>query len=185
MKKGFTLIELLVVIAIIGILAVALLPTILGAPAKGRDAARKANLTAISTALEAANLDKGQYPSPGAKLCLKTAMFSAAPFNATPWNADPKIQTYFQGGQVPVDPIGTSAGPTIGGCGKGEYLYCQTGLSGSNYYLAATMEIYSNANAVASDVGTPGCYAAGTAVAAPTLTTPSASNGPWAFVMIK
>jgi len=45
--KGFTLIELLVVIAIIGILAVAFLPSLLGAPAKGRDAQRMATVQKI------------------------------------------------------------------------------------------------------------------------------------------
>ena len=50
-KKGFTLIELLIVIAIIAILAVAFLPTLLNAPAKGRDTARIANLNSIQKAL--------------------------------------------------------------------------------------------------------------------------------------
>ncbi|MCK9186495.1 type II secretion system GspH family protein [Candidatus Gracilibacteria bacterium] len=49
MKKGFTLIELLIVIAIIGILAVAFLPSLLGAPAKGRDATRVEQVSKIQT----------------------------------------------------------------------------------------------------------------------------------------
>jgi len=51
-KKGFTLIELLIVIVIIGVLALALLPTILEGPKKARDAARLADLNRIQTAYQ-------------------------------------------------------------------------------------------------------------------------------------
>lgn len=47
-KKAFTLIELLIVIAIIGILAVAFLPSLLGGPAKARDAQRMTDLKKLS-----------------------------------------------------------------------------------------------------------------------------------------
>lgn len=63
MKKGFTLIELLIVVAIIGILAVALVPTITDAPARARDAGRKATVNSVVTAIEAFNLDNGRYPN--------------------------------------------------------------------------------------------------------------------------
>ena len=60
--KGFTLIELLIVIAIIGVLAVAFLPTLLGAPSKGRDAARIADLQKIQKVLIARDLDGKSLP---------------------------------------------------------------------------------------------------------------------------
>ncbi|OGJ41806.1 hypothetical protein A3B60_00450 [Candidatus Peregrinibacteria bacterium RIFCSPLOWO2_01_FULL_39_12] len=70
---GFTLIELLIVIAIIGILAVAFLPTIMGAPAKGRDAARIADLQKIQKVLINANLEGTDYP---ASTCITDASFT-------------------------------------------------------------------------------------------------------------
>jgi len=61
--KGFTLIELLIVISIIGILAVALLPNILSAPATARDAGRKAELNSVLSALEQYKAANGEYPT--------------------------------------------------------------------------------------------------------------------------
>ena len=62
MKKAFTLIELLVVVSIIGVLAVALVPTIGSAPAKARDAARKTKIGEVIKAVEMYNIDEGKYP---------------------------------------------------------------------------------------------------------------------------
>ena len=62
MKKGFTLIELLIVVSIIGILAVALIPSISDAPRRARDAARKAMVNNVVAAVESYNLDEDTYP---------------------------------------------------------------------------------------------------------------------------
>lgn len=139
--KGFTLIELLIVIAIIGILAVALLPSVLGAPARARDAARKADIGNIIAALESYNSDNQSYPAQ--KLCLGDG------------NTDKLIKDYFQGGKVPKDPQGSSAKQIVGGCAKGEYLYCSA-KSPNNYFVAAAMEIKGDANVAATKVLCPG-----------------------------
>ena len=68
MKKGFTLIELLIVISIIGILAVSLIPSLTDAPARARDAGRKAAVNEIVAAAESYYIDIGSYP-PG-EFCL-------------------------------------------------------------------------------------------------------------------
>jgi len=58
-KKGFTLIELLVVIAIIGLLSTLAVVSLNGARVKARDARRVSDISAIRTALEMYNGDKG------------------------------------------------------------------------------------------------------------------------------
>ena len=63
--KGFTLIELLIVIVIIGVLALALLPTILERPAKARDAARLVNMDKIRTAYYNYIVVEGNTPPEG------------------------------------------------------------------------------------------------------------------------
>lgn len=61
-RQGFTLIELLIVVSIIGILSVALVPNLTGAPQRARDATRKAMLSEVAAALESYNIDNGEYP---------------------------------------------------------------------------------------------------------------------------
>lgn len=61
-KKAFTLIEMLIVIVIIGILASALIPRLTGMQGRARDAARKADLNQLWTAITAYYTDFGKYP---------------------------------------------------------------------------------------------------------------------------
>ncbi len=61
-KKGFTLVELLVAIGIIATLAAILLPNLMGARERARDAQKKQDLDSVKSALRLYYNDHGQYP---------------------------------------------------------------------------------------------------------------------------
>ncbi|MBU1445788.1 type II secretion system GspH family protein, partial [Patescibacteria group bacterium] len=127
-NKGFTLIELLIVIAIIGILATALLPTILNAPGKARDSARMLNISGIITAIEAYNADEGQYPQTDG--CVST---STGPFKDIAGD-------YFSGSNIPQDPSGLRTSLTgtdaVTTCAKaGQYYYKYLGDANGQYLV--------------------------------------------------
>ena len=78
-QRGFTLIELMIVIAIIGILAVALFPSISNYIERGRDAARASHLKDITNAVGAYYADFERFPAanPSNNGCLNSGALTA------------------------------------------------------------------------------------------------------------
>ncbi|MFP4193967.1 MAG: type II secretion system major pseudopilin GspG [Desulfobacterales bacterium] len=62
-RAGFTLIELMVVIVILSILAVYMMPKIMGRPEQARRIKAKTDIQALETALRLYKLDNGKYPT--------------------------------------------------------------------------------------------------------------------------
>lgn len=63
--RGFTLIELLIVVAIIAILALIAVPNFLEAQTRSKVSRCRSDMRAITTALEAYQVDNNQYPPAG------------------------------------------------------------------------------------------------------------------------
>lgn len=61
-RRGFTLIELLIVIVVIAILALIVIPRLMGASRKAKDSTLKGNLHIIRQAVENFYSDTGLYP---------------------------------------------------------------------------------------------------------------------------
>lgn len=92
--RGFTLLELLVVMVIIGLLAGIVGPRLFGEVSKSEITAARAQIDALSKALDQFRLDVGRYPSSQEGL----AALMQAPADADRW-AGPYLKK-----AVPMDP---------------------------------------------------------------------------------
>lgn len=145
-KKGFTLIELLIVIAIIAVLAVAFLPQVLGAPSKGRDAQRLAQMQKLQQFLTAESVSGATLPS--ASACFSVA---AADGNIVKLIND-NIADF--GGVFPKDPqdgSNTATGATPTACAGYGYVKLPKA-SGFSALVFVAMENIENANIGCSGV---------------------------------
>jgi general secretion pathway protein G len=62
-SEGFTLVEIMVVVVILGVLAVLIVPRVVGRTEEARGAAAKHDLAAIMQSLKLYRLDNGRYPT--------------------------------------------------------------------------------------------------------------------------
>jgi general secretion pathway protein G len=95
--RGFTLVEIMVVVVILGILAVLIVPRVLGRSDEARAAAAKHDIAAIMQSLKLYRLDNGRYPSNEQGLQALVTKPASAPL---PPNWKPYLD------KVPKDPWG-------------------------------------------------------------------------------
>jgi len=133
MKKGFTLIELLIVITIIGILAVAFLPSLMGAPAKARDAQRTADVGKIAAVLTNSTIS-GTVVEDG---CTNDN------------SVVPALVAADFGGKIPVDPVVDNA---VGTCSTGYAVVTDTSdPKVYNFGVFAHLEVAGQGNVECTD----------------------------------
>ncbi|HEY6228421.1 MAG TPA: type II secretion system major pseudopilin GspG [Verrucomicrobiae bacterium] len=96
-RQGFTLIELLLVLVILGVLAGIVVPKFGGTTERSREAAAQTQISTFKTALDAYEVDMGNYPK--GKDGLKELI--TAPRNTKNWRGP-----YLQTDSIPKDPWG-------------------------------------------------------------------------------
>lgn len=86
-SAGFTLVEIMVVVVILGILAVLIVPRVLGRSDEARQAAAKHDIATIMQSLKLYRLDNGRYPTndQGLQALVTKPTSSPAPSNWKPY----------------------------------------------------------------------------------------------------
>jgi general secretion pathway protein G len=98
-RAGFTLVEVMVVVVILGILAVLIVPRVLGRTDEARVAAAKHDIAAIMQSLKLYHLDNGRFPTNDQGL---QALVSRPQSGPAPTNWKPYLD------KVPKDPWGNA-----------------------------------------------------------------------------
>ncbi|MEI7832853.1 MAG: prepilin-type N-terminal cleavage/methylation domain-containing protein [bacterium] len=114
-RRGFTLIELLIVIVVIAILALIVIPKLMGASRKAKDSTLRANLQILRSAVETFQSDCGGYPNVLSDLTVTTAptqVYIAGVLTNLPTGSykGPYLnaQGGIAGGSIPRNPYSTS-----------------------------------------------------------------------------
>ena len=86
-SRGFTLVEIMVVVVILGILAVLIVPRVLGRSDEARQAAAKHDIATIMQSLKLYRLDNGRYPTndQGLQALVTKPTSAPAPSNWKPY----------------------------------------------------------------------------------------------------
>lgn len=108
-QRGFTIVELLIVIVVIAILASLTVVAFSSTQSSARDSKRKADIAAITRALELYYTEKGHYPNATTYTPGSTTINAAWSTTAdASWaNLEAVLQPYIS--QLPRDPISTPA----------------------------------------------------------------------------
>lgn len=96
-RDGLTLVEMIVVLAIIALVAVLIVPNVIGRPDQARVTVAKTDLKTISSALRIYRLDNGDYPTTQQGLEALVTRPAAAP-EPRSWSAEGYLA------ELPIDP---------------------------------------------------------------------------------
>lgn len=146
-KKWFTLIELMIVMAIIAVLATTLVPQLIWAQARSRDAGRVATLKNFSAVLETYLSDEWYYPrSPS-----NTSDISATGdgcFSDTNWTVNPQLAEMLKWNKAQLNPQRQARSwPCTAAWAYGYVSLTKDWISDNGYMLVADVETYKKANA--------------------------------------